>query len=299
MNRIGKLTRTSMNSLLLVMWGLFMSCSGRVPDVVYEDDFMTEDTEFASDTSDENSDLMTQLAVLDDDETTRLEDHQRNEILAALGIEANGSEISRKEEEDFLTEELFLDLEMEIAELEKLNNRKNSVADSLRRELQDTDYQLTALNTVVDNDGASARANGVQRSAPRISAAAVTSPFTGEYQDALDDVYARRFEAAISKFRQLLSQMDISDNLADNCQYWIGESYYALGNYQIALAEFEKVYAFDNNNKADDAQFMIGMTYVKLGQSGLAQMELRNLMTFYQDSEYIARAEREYGSLNI
>ncbi|MFQ5649241.1 MAG: tol-pal system YbgF family protein [bacterium] len=297
MTELRKIFGTSLLSLMLVIWGLFMVCSGRVPDVVYEDDFMVDDVAFQDDLpEDDNSELMTQLAVLDDDETTRLEDHQRNEILEALGIDLGGSEISRKEEEEFLNEELFLDLEVEIAELEKLNKRKNTVADSLRTELQDADYHLTALNRVVGEEGAQYASS--TRTAPRLNAGS-NSQFAAEYQDALDEVYSRRFTAAIAKFRQLLLQMDIRDNLADNCQYWIAESYYAMASYEAAIAEFEKVFAFDNNNKEDDAQFMIGLTYIKLGNSSLAQMELQNLMIFYQDSEYVARAEREFGELNI
>lgn len=297
MTELRKILGSSSLSLLLVIWGLFMVCSGRVPDVAYEDDFMADDSEFQDDFDADNSQLMNQLAVLDDDESTKLEEHQRNEILEALGIESTGSEISRKEEDDFLNEELFLDLEVEIAELEKLNNQKNGVADSLRRELQDADYQLSALNRVVTDDGM--QLASTKRIAPRAGTGSVDSPFAAEYQTALDDVYARRFSEAINKFRQLLASMDIRDGLADNCQYWIGEAYYAQGKFEQSISEFEKVFAFDNNNKADDAQFMIGIAYVKLGNSGMAQTELRNLMTFFQDSEYVARAQNELGDLNI
>ena len=81
--------------------------------------------------------------------------------------------------------------------------------------------------------------------------------------------------------------------------YWIGESHYALGNFESAITEFERVFAFDDNNKADDAQFMIGIAYIKLGDQHHAQLELKNLLAFYQDSEYISRAEQEFGGLNI
>ncbi|MCH7755288.1 hypothetical protein IH970_09235, partial [candidate division KSB1 bacterium] len=57
--------------------------------------------------------------------------------------------------------------------------------------------------------------------------------------------------------------------------------------------------AFENNNKTDDAQFMIGIAYLKVGDARLAQLELSHLLAFYQDSEYIARAEREFLGLNI
>ena len=121
---------------------------------------------------------------------------------------------------------------------------------------------------------------------------------TALYQEALDEVYARKYEDAIARFSGLLQSGGISD-LADNSQYWIGECYFALGNYEQALAEFEKVFVFERNNKADDAQFMMGMAYLKLGETLLAEIEFNGLLSFYEHSEYIARAERKLDDLSI
>ena len=291
MSEVRRILSTSFISLLLVIWGLFMVCSGFVPTVAYDDEFANLKNGYSES---ENSDLITQLAVLDE-EATKLEDLQRREILAALGIDPSGADISAAEQ-DFLSEELFLDLEVEIAELEKLSGSRNSMLDSLRLEMQEADHQLAALSNLVDVPKRSnfnfASAN---QTAPRLQS---NSEYAQYYQDALDDVYGKRFDQAIVKFQELLRQSD-SDNLADNAQYWIAECNYALGNYQVAIAEFERVFAFENNNKIDDAQFMIGIAYLKAGDPRLAQLELSNLLAFYQDSEYIARAEREFLGLNI
>ena len=225
---------------------------------------------------------MTQLAVLDE-EATKWEDFQRQEILEALGIDASGTSMAVGEQ-DFLSEELFLDLEVEIAELEKMSGSKNSMLDSLRMEMQEADHQLAALSNIVDvpNKGNFNLASNNQ-TAPRLRS---NSEYAQYYQDALDDVYGKKFDQAIAKFQELLRQSD-SDNLADNAQYWIGECNYALGNYELAIAEFERVFVFEKNNKTDDAQFMIGIACIKSGDSRLAQLELSNLLAFYQDSEYI------------
>ncbi len=289
MSHLKKILGSSFISLLVAIWGLFMVCSGRVPEVNYDEEFDFGDV---SGLQEENSpDLMTQLAVLDDD-SNKLEDAQRREILEALGIETTNA--ATKEEEAFLTEELFLNLEVEIAELEKQSKRKSEIVDSLKSELQETDIQLTALERVVGPSGQLATTT-----APKItSTGGSVSNYALQYQEALNEVYAHRYVEAIAKFQELLRQND-ADDLSDNCQYWIGESYFALGNYQLAIAEFEKVFAFEQNNKSDDAQFMIGMAYLKMGDPLLAQLELNNLLTFYQDSEYVARAERQLIDLNI
>ncbi len=271
-----------------------MVCSGRVPDVRTSDDFSEDIDENYED--EERSDLMEQLALLDE-EASDLETQQKSEILEALGIDPTGSEMSRREEEEFLTEELFLDLEVEIAELEKLSKKKAQTIDSLQLELQEADYQLAALQNIVPESGR--RLASKSRPQPSFNVTNGTmSEYEMSYQDALNEVYAHNYTRAIDKFRDLL-KFDDTDNLADNCQYWIGECYYALSNYQLAIAEFEKVFAFDNNNKDDDAQFMIGMAYLRLGDSNLARLELSNLLTFYGKSEYVARAERQLLELNI
>lgn len=291
MSELRRILGTSLLSLLLVIWGLFMVCSGRVPEVNYDDD-IANDNEYNGGA---DSELMNQLAVLDD-ESTRLEDYQRKEILEALGIDPTEARESSSEEQGFLTEELFLDLEVEIAELERQTQEKSEVIDSLQSELQETELRVAALNQVVE-----APEQRYASSSPMIdfTNGSGSSDHATGYQDALDDVYSRQYTQAISKFRQLLKRMEMDDELADNCQYWIGESYYAIGNYESAIAEFEKVFAFHNNNKADDAQFMIGMAYIKLGDPALGQFELNNLMTFYQNSEYVVRAERQINELSI
>jgi len=289
MSEVRRILSTSFISLLLVIWGLFMVCSGRVPTVAYDDEFANSEHGYSES---ENSNLMTQLAVLDE-EATKLEDLQRREILEALGIDPSGADMSAGEQ-DFLSEELFLDLEVEIAELEKLSGSRNSMLDSLRLEMQEADHQLAALSNLVDVPKSNFNL-ATNQTAPRLQS---NTEYAQYYQDALDDVYGKRFDLAIVKFQELLRQSD-SDNLADNAQYWIAECNYALGNYQVAIAEFERVFAFENNNKIDDAQFMIGIAYLKAGDPRLAQLELSNLFAFYQDSEYIARAEREFLGLNI
>ncbi|MCH8953965.1 tetratricopeptide repeat protein [candidate division KSB1 bacterium] len=291
MSEVRRILSTSFISLLLMIWGLFMVCSGRVPTVAYDDEFADPESGYSES---ENSDLMTQLAFLDE-RPTKLEDFQRREILEALGIDPSGADMSAGEQ-DFLSEELFLDLEVEIAELEKLSGSRNSMLDSLRLEMQEADHQLAALSNLVDvPKGSNFNFASTNQTAPRLKS---NSEYAQYYQDALDDVYGKRFDQAIVKFQELLRQSD-SDNLADNAQYWIAECNYALGNYQVAIAEFERVFAFENNNKTDDAQFMIGIAYLKAGDPRLAQLELSNLLAFYQDSEYVARAEREFLGLNI
>ena len=89
----------------------------------------------------------------------------------------------------------------------------------------------------------------------------------------------------------LLIQIDSNHDLADNCQYWIGEVYYSLKEYNRSIKEFEKVFTFPGTNKADDAQFKLGLCYVNIGQIENAKKEFENLLEFYPNSEYYKRSQ--------
>jgi len=125
------------------------------------------------------------------------------------------------------------------------------------------------------------------------------NPFVNNAGDNYETVYkeARRFflehryRQAANHFRQLL-QVNQRHSLADNCQYWIGECYFAQGNYYQAIAEFTKVGAYDAADKKDDAQIMLGLAFMKLGDVQHAQSELDWLVSAFASSEYVSRAYR-------
>ena len=80
--------------------------------------------------------------------------------------------------------------------------------------------------------------------------------FKERYQKGVDLCRERKPEQALSIFQKMLAEDD-SNDLSDNCQYWIGECYFALGDYQRALAEFELVFDFKNSNKNSYAETMM------------------------------------------
>ena len=91
---------------------------------------------------------------------------------------------------------------------------------------------------------------------------------------------------------QALIQRDMNNALSDNCQYWIGEGYFGLKDYQKAVIEFEKVFSYSNTNKDDDAQLKLGITYIRMGQKEDARRELTRLLSNYPNSEFTALARK-------
>jgi len=118
-----------------------------------------------------------------------------------------------------------------------------------------------------------------------------SSSFSDRYQEALQSYRARDYREAIQKFEMLLS-MNSKHTLSDNCQYWIGESYYGLGNYQEAIIAFEKVFTFSESNKEDAAQLKLGICYIRLKDTVRAKEEFQKLIDNYPTSEYVSTAKR-------
>jgi TolA-binding protein len=115
--------------------------------------------------------------------------------------------------------------------------------------------------------------------------------YVNRYQKALSYYNSNQPEKAITIFRQLISE-DRNHDLADNSQYWIGECYYSMDQYQQAITEFQSVFSFPNTNKADDAQFKIGLCYAVLGSEKKSVEEFQKLIDYFPDSEYVEKAKQ-------
>ena len=120
----------------------------------------------------------------------------------------------------------------------------------------------------------------------------VSGDYEAEYKHALDLFHNRQYREAIQIFQQLVNQ-NPNHPLADNAQYWIGESYFALGQYRKAILAFEKVFLFDQSNKNDYAQYKLGLCYYQLGDKQRARSEFQKLIDQYPRSPLVKKA-RQY-----
>ncbi len=107
----------------------------------------------------------------------------------------------------------------------------------------------------------------------------------------MSEYYNRNYKLAIQLFEELLTR-NPATSLSDNCRYWIGECYYALGNYNQAIIEFTKVFSYNKSNKMDDAQLKLGLCYWKLGDRERARQEFERLISDYPNSEYVEKAQQ-------
>ena len=110
------------------------------------------------------------------------------------------------------------------------------------------------------------------------------------YNDALNNYFNNDFLEAIQEFRILIAR-EPDGTYADNAQYWIGECYYSLEDFESAITEFEKVFTFDENNKSDHALFKIAISYQQLGRYLKARENMERFLSEYPDSEVSSQAK--------
>ncbi|GHU89090.1 hypothetical protein AGMMS49941_13300 [Deferribacterales bacterium] len=80
-------------------------------------------------------------------------------------------------------------------------------------------------------------------------------------------------------------------------QYWIGESYYALKEYDKARDAFETVIAkYPDKPKVPDAMLKLGYTYRSLGQNDKAKATLNSVIKKFPKSEAAKVAKKTLGT---
>ncbi len=105
------------------------------------------------------------------------------------------------------------------------------------------------------------------------------------YDNAYLDLSRGNYPLALQGFQEYVQKFPNSE-LADNAQYWIGETYYAQGNYRAALTEFNKVLQeYPEGNKKAAAVLKIGFCYVKLGDMNNGKKYLNEVIQRFPDSE--------------
>lgn len=213
-----------------------------------------------------------------------------DEVLRLLGITKDETRPSSTQPDAAQSETERL--REEINKLQTDLFEKDNLIQELRRELNQKNQRLAELQT-------RALAASTQP-AIRPSSTAMRSMSGGStrdrYQRALAEYNAGRYKNAIEMFSALLAE-NIESNLADNCQYWIGECYYGLKNYTQAIAEFEKVFRYPDTNKADAALLKLGLTYMKLNDVNSARTQFELLIANHPKSEYVERARRYLSKL--
>lgn len=162
------------------------------------------------------------------------------------------------------TDQLQNELSVLRGRIEVLENAN----ETLRKQQRDL---YTDLNKRLEQQG------GGGSGGAAAGAVAATPSDQDAYASAFSTLKAGKYSDAIAAFQQFLATYPKS-SMADNAQYWLGESYYVTRDFQDAAAAFQAVLDhWPNSTKAPDALLKLGYTQVELKQPGQARATLASV----------------------
>jgi len=101
------------------------------------------------------------------------------------------------------------------------------------------------------------------------------------YRRSLAALKGGHVAAALTGFRKFLAYYP-HHSYADNVQYWIGEAYFSLDQYQAAVREMRRVVErYPRGNKVPDAMLKIGLAHLARGERREARQALETLCRIY------------------
>jgi tol-pal system protein YbgF len=137
------------------------------------------------------------------------------------------------------------------------------------------------------------------RSEPPVmdSSAGENAAIKRDYEQGWQAMERRDYRVAISRFKEFLKKHPKS-NLADNAQYWIGESHYGLREFDQAIIEFDAVRRrYPQGEKVPAALLKQGYAFAELGEKLNARLLLQEVIEKYPDAPEAAKAKLRLKSL--
>jgi len=162
-------------------------------------------------------------------------------------------------------------LELDVSQIKNYLSDKNEKTDILSKRLNSLSKRVIRVPEKV-REG--------RKTSP--AAAKKTVDERGMYEDSMTLMELGKFRDAIKNFEKFRESFPKS-SLLDNAQYWTGECYYALKDFNKAVEEFQKVLVgnFPNKNKAPDAMLKKGFAYGELKQNEKAVSTFKKLIDTY------------------
>ena len=153
-------------------------------------------------------------------------------------------------------------------------------------ELQNDNAKLRQeqRNLYADLDRRITEARNAVPAAPAEGAASAGDE-QAQYDRALEQLRARDYEGAADSLRRLAVAYP-NGALADNTQYWLGETYYVTKEYDHAAAAFGRVLEYwPNSRKAPDALLKLGYTQLEQGNRAAGRATLQQVSTRFPGTD--------------
>ena len=118
-----------------------------------------------------------------------------------------------------------------------------------------------------------------------------------EYKKRYDEAYTKYldgdYQRSLSMFLSLLKLENVND-LTDNCQYWVGEIYYATRDFNNSIEAFSKVFNYEDNNKKSYSQYKLGLCYLNINQKQKAVEAFQKVINNYSKQSDLVRKSQKF-----
>ena len=123
--------------------------------------------------------------------------------------------------------------------------------------------------------------------------ALVGAKLAEDYRQAIM-LFGRSKYADARRAFQAVFDSESAGDLADNALFWIGETYFATGDFTNAVRHYNRVVnEFSDQNKAPDAMFKIALAQARTGDLALARRTLEQVIERYPYSSTASSAKAE------
>ena len=121
---------------------------------------------------------------------------------------------------------------------------------------------------------------------------------TRAYEAAQGQRRVGNYQGAIVAFQNFIKQYPKS-NLAPRAQYWIGDSYFNLRDFKLAIGSQQTLLkAYPDSPTVPDAMLNIASSQIEMGESAVGRRTLEELVAKYPVSEAAEKAKRRITGLN-
>jgi tol-pal system protein YbgF len=172
--------------------------------------------------------------------------------------------------------------------VEELDNMNDALRKQQRAFYLDLDHRIRQMGA------AGAPVGGSAGSAP---AGPPPGSEQAAYMQALNSLKDGRYPAAETELGQFLAAYPKSD-LADSAEYWLGQTYYASGNFRKAADAYRSLIKnWPMSSKAPDALLQLGYSEYELQDYSGARTTLGEVVKRYPGSDAASQAEQRLSQL--
>ena len=113
------------------------------------------------------------------------------------------------------------------------------------------------------------------------------------YEEAYDAFKDKKYKQSREKFEAFMKEFP-QDELADNAQFWIAETYYGEKDYETAILAYEGVLKkYPKSEKAQGALLKQGFSFIEIGDKKTGKTILEKLVETYPDSREAELAKKK------